>query len=294
MFSPTTTLRAPAQTSGSCSLSDLPAELSIKVLQFALRRCKPWVLASLSKSYRNHVYDIIYSVVALDSEKKIGRFHAISRTNPQVLLYTRKLVIIDGDWAGYDDAPSKIFSIISACAAIRILEVPTLEYIPPALSKATHPELVEVTTAEARRAFGFSGRAIALRSLGLERLRIAGHALGFGPFIRPSVILSEFDNPPELTHLELSRLANSNQDNDAIFVRDVVEVLQSGSFPKLKMLVVSIIGVDAKGSDVWKLVEEVGTADSRLVLVEGRGVGDDRKDFDFTLALDLRSKFWTR
>ena len=292
-----TSSRLPGYGNDSPALPALPTELAAIILRFALKTSKAGTLASLSKFYQSLVYDIIYSVVILQSKKSIDQFHEIS--NSPALTHVKKLVIYDTGWfwPHSQGTPSKVPKIIEACTAIRILEVPTFSFLPFGMSGRTHPELVDLTAPEVMRpAFGVFELPITVSKLGIKRLRIPGFAFGCNPFVRPYSILSKLDNPEQLTHVEFSRYTNRNQVNDEQFVSDIANILYNGQFSKLQVVVVTIIGSDAASSELWKLLEQVREADSRLILIEG-GEDESRveewKGFDFTSDLDLRSRFWT-
>jgi hypothetical protein len=100
----------------------------------------------------------------------------------------------------------------------------------------------------------------------------------------PSSSLKSFGPLPLLTHLQLSRRANANPDNDEVFVEDIREMLQSRA--DLKLLVATVYPptrnyckTSSRGfksmldsdqdCNIWTSLQQLSREDSRLVVAEG-------------------------
>lgn len=89
----------------------------------------------------------------------------------------------------------------------------------------------------------------------------------------PSTILASFGFARQLSHLQLSRRVNGNEENDLIFVQEVKQILLD--MPGIKKLVVSLfpstwavddVESDVEESNIWDILQGV---DERLVVAKG-------------------------
>lgn len=118
---------------------------------------------------------------------------------------------------------------------------------------------------------------------GVSHLRVGDPSDGW---YSPSSMLTSFGPLPHLTHLQLSRRAHANMDNDTLFVGEIQEILRSRT--DLKMLVAAVYpstrmnsrDVEAhdgfrtlpdedKDCNIWSALRELSLEDDRLVIVEG-------------------------
>ncbi|TFK23161.1 hypothetical protein FA15DRAFT_670771 [Coprinopsis marcescibilis] len=254
-------------------IHQLPAELTIRVLEIALLVAKTSTISTISKTLHEFINDILYRVVVLDSEETIRHFHRTAKANNvDVLSRVKKLVVV---WQPEKESlkvNGMIRDIITACSYIHHLEISTLNpNAIPDMSK--HHNLADLTT-QFLELGAFEGRLSGLHPK-LTHLRLAEPPEA-GRVLQPGKVLEEFGNPSHLTHLQLSRRTHANEDNDLAFVEDIRTILQLNTYSSLKMLVVSIFNGESwrpepiTESHIWGLLDAVSKIDDRVVLVEGQ------------------------
>lgn len=95
-------------------------------------------------------------------------------------------------------------------------------------------------------------------------------------------MLSTFGPLLHLSHLQLSRRADANEDNDLTFAEDIRTLLRSNS--TLKVVVVSIFAgyswtnssAIAEDSYIWNLMLSIRDEDPRIIVING--IYDDWRD----------------
>lgn len=271
-------------------LQRLPSELVTSIVELALLSVKPIVLATVSRAVHEHVNEVLYRTIVLSSADSIRHLHETSFSSPHLLLLVKKLVL------SYESprCDYQIGQIVRACKNLHSLRLPHL-LSTPGLEEHTHLEEITIRSFVDPRVYKEvpMGPPTALR-----RLRL-GEPSEFG-WVSPREMLSGFGHPEALTHLQLSRKAGANEDNDRAFRDEVAEIL--GEYTELKVIVVSIYqghawestGSVAKESYMWKIMEEAGEADKRVVIVEGQRGEWEKEDKDFQHGDGIDSRFWAR
>ncbi|KAK7036427.1 hypothetical protein VNI00_011624 [Paramarasmius palmivorus] len=256
-------------------LLNLPAELVFEIIELSLKTNKPSNIAAVCKTINNFLDIILYRTVVLDTKDTINLFHRTTLSKSSTFLATHVKSIV----LTYPPAPSslqfrRVLDIIPACRGLRSLSLPS-EYeldtalsLVRAVSSDTLSDLV-VHSHEGLLSHPISGfKQYPTCSATLTHLRVSEPGDGF---VSPCAMLSSFGPLPRLTHLQLSRRINSNEQNDQVFVDDLEAILRSR--PDLKVLAVSIFplpwtapGTDVTQSTIWSMVESLAMADRRLVL----------------------------
>ncbi|KAG7091112.1 hypothetical protein E1B28_010166 [Marasmius oreades] len=265
-------------------LLDLPAELILDVLELSLKDNKASTLAVVCKTICSFVDAILYRKVVLNSKDTISLFHRTTLSKPPSFFATHvnKLILT------YNASPDsiqfrRVLDITSTCSGLRSLVLPS-GYKKGAIESIIHStrgdNLAEILihSHEGLRSLynDIDIPDAPLRDLSytlpVTHLRISEPGDGF---VSPCSFLSAIGPLPRLSHLQLSRRINSNEDNDQVFVHDVDYILRSQ--PELQMLVVSVFPLtwapmsvsDIPQSSIWFMMEDLSKRDARLVVRQG-------------------------
>lgn len=260
-------------------LHDLPAEIIMHILELALLHDRPRDLASISQIIRHFVNTIIYRAVVLDSPHAISLFHrtASSPRSSHLLAHVKRLAIT---WEPEYFSPSteqQLRGIVARCPSLRAVAVPSCCQINISPSGTIHHDGPSELTIQSFEDFANSDPLSALPllpvyfSTSLTHLRICEPS---NTWQSPLSIVAAFHDAPNLTHLQLARRADSNEDNDVVFAEDIAYLLATRK--NLKMVVVSIFGglmraspVALHESSIWMLVSKLQEVDPRVVVIEG-------------------------
>lgn len=266
-------------------ISWIPSELILDILEQAILVSKPsaFALARVSKSISNFIDIILYRTVVLDSPQTIALFHRTVRTKSLTFLSERvkRLAVTWKPESYRTSTRQQVLAIIGACTGLLSLAVPSFPEpinlssvtwetgrgCPSELSIQSYDDGACVWSPSLPDASLFSSPDI---TSPVTHLRVCEPG---DTWHSPSSILSSFGPLPELTHLQLSRRINSNEDNDLTFIEDVRAILHSRA--TLKMLVISVfptpwlISRAVHQSNIWKQLSALRNEDSRLVLMKG-------------------------
>ncbi|KAF9451524.1 hypothetical protein P691DRAFT_807635 [Macrolepiota fuliginosa MF-IS2] len=263
----------------SSLLHDLPAEIIIHILELALLHDRPRDLASISQIIRHFINIIIYRTVVLDTSHTITLFHrtASSPRSSHLLEHVRRLAITWEPEYFNATTEKQLRGIVAQCPSLRAVAVPSCYQVNISPSGALlhdGPTDLTVQSFEDLNPDPLSSAVFLLPiyfSTSLTHLRICEPA---DKWQSPLSIIAALHGAPNLTHLELARRTDSNEDNDAIFVEDLAYLLTTRK--ELRMVVVSIFGgsmrtsLDAlRESSIWMLVSKLQEVDSRVVITQG-------------------------
>jgi len=255
-------------------LLNIPAELTLIILELAIRECKPSTLAVVSKAISAYIDHIIYRTVVLNDLKTIHLFAwTTRRRSPSFMAEHVKSLAVTLTPEHYRRGSSSVISeIIAACTGVRKLAVPSCHHpisLPSVLTQ--HDGLSELTIQSYDEAQS-SDFPVFTRSP--THLRICEPS---DAWCSPLSMLESFGPLPDLRYLELSRRTNANEENDAIFVSEILRILDIN--PRLKTMVIRIFPQswwsaeqvpDITGSTIWALMQSVVEHDSRVILLEGK------------------------
>lgn len=279
----------------SSSFQSLPSELIMSILELALMSIKPSILATISKAVRLHLNEVLYRTIILSSSHIIRALHHTALTSPHLLLLVKKLVSTydpsdfskGGDWLD-----TELQTIVGACKNLHALTLRDFTPLPDlaehrCLEEITFPSFIDTRT-----------KASPTGSNAVKRLRFA-EPTDYG-WVSPSEMMSALGNPQNLTHLQLSRRAGANEDNDKAFRDDIVTILRN--YRELKVLVVSVFNGYAwwseesstKESYLWKTMEELKERDGRVVVLEGQRSEWAKDHEGFQPGDHINSRFWAR
>jgi hypothetical protein len=287
----------------SAPLFNLPAEIIIHILELALRNDRPRALALISHAIRHFVNIIIYRTVVLDDPRTTTLFHrtASCRQSSHLLTHVKRLAVT---WEPEYFSPrteQQLRKITAQCLSLRTVALPSSGQIniSPSGNLPPHDGPTDLTIQCLGDSDPLSSELPILPayfSTSLTHLRICEPS---NTWQSPLAIVASLHDTPNLTHLQLARRADSNEDNDVIFTEDIAHLLATKK--NLKMVVVSIFGgylrssSDAlRESSIWMLVSKLQEMDSRLVVVEGE-LGqwkDEWKDVKGLRCGDRPSNFW--
>ncbi|KAF5354889.1 hypothetical protein D9756_005464 [Leucocoprinus leucothites] len=263
-------------------LHDLPAEIIIHILELALLNSRPKDLAPISPIVRHFVNIIIYRTVVLDNPLTTTLFYRTSscRHSSHLLAHVRRLAIT---WEPEYFTPSteqQLRQIIARCPSLRKVAVPSSCQIniSPSDFLPLHDGPSDLTIQsfdDLPASVPLSSDALpflpAYFSTSLTHLRICEPS---NTWQSPLSIITSLHDAPSLTHLQLARRADSNEDNDVVFVEDIAYLLATRK--NLKMVVVSIFGglmrtssEVLRESSIWMLVSQLQEVDARVVILEG-------------------------
>lgn len=252
----------------------LPSELIVSILELALQECSPGGLATVCGVMRNLVNLVIYRTVILDSFQTISLFHRTTSSKANPLSYVKKMAITWNPEHRPQCLSNELQEIVSACSALRSLEIPSLRQtvgiaaLAPAIDCEGPTELV-IQTFDTCNNHPASCQSL---SNSLTRLRICEPCM---TWYSPSSILASFGSLPHLSHLQLARRTHSNEDNDQLFIDDIRNLLKVRR-SALKMLIITIFNSQpwlpnevVYDSHIWQLVCTVCNEDERVVLCVG-------------------------
>jgi len=286
----------------------LPAELLFDILELCFLQCKPTVLATISQVIASFVESILYRSVVLDSGDSVSSFHrAVTMKSPYFLVTNVKNLAFT--WVPFPNsrACKQIWDIIVACTGVKTLSLPP-GYHPLSLASIVHTRgsaLAELVLASYDEV-DYMGRCTSLQYIpeihstnsplvpsSLTHLRVCEPSIAWCP---PSSMLESLGELPHLSHLQLSRRAYANEDNDVTFMDDVSDILTLR--PQLQKFVVLIFpclwaeGDNVQQSHIWIQLSKIAEEDTRLVLRQG-DYGGWRDDCRTTFSSPIRpSGFW--
>lgn len=263
-------------------LLDLPAELILDILELSLKNNKASTLAVVCKTICNFVDAILYRKVVLDSKETINLFHRSTLSKPHSFFATHVKNLILTFNASPDSTQFRyVLDITSTCSGLRSLVLPSgykkgsIESIIRSVRSDSLAE-IHIHSHEGLRNLYNDIPDAPLRGLNytlpVTHLRISEPGDGF---VSPRSFMSAIGPLPRLSHLQLSRRINSNEDNDQVFVDDINFILRSR--PALQMLVVSVFPLtwapltmsDVFESTIWSMMVEISSRDPRLVVRQG-------------------------
>ncbi|TRM69114.1 hypothetical protein BD626DRAFT_421118 [Schizophyllum amplum] len=252
-------------------LHSLPCELMLEVFELVMQDMKPSILLCLSRTINAVIESIIYRTVVLPSPQAVFLFHRSVSSKPPTFHachVLRLYVTYSPSWHAEPTLYRCLKDILTACRGIRELTLPSCH---GSLARQ-YPTLTHLTVAsyeaDEGRVAGGKKRAAGDTSA-ITHLRICEP--GSSLWCPPAAMLRSFGSLPALTHLQLPRRMNANEDNDAVFARDVEEILEKR--PGLQMLLVSFfnapVGTEMAAEDahIFRLLREI--EDERLVLELG-------------------------
>ncbi|KAF9268589.1 hypothetical protein L218DRAFT_829698, partial [Marasmius fiardii PR-910] len=266
-------------------LLDLPAELILDILELSLKDNKASTLAVVCKTICSFVDAILYRKVVLDSKETINLFHRTTLSKPPSFFATHVKNLVLMCSASPDSIQfRRILDITTTCAGLRSLVLPSgykkgiIESIIRSIRSDALAEILIHSHEGLRSLYNDipDDAPLSLRpfnyTLPVTHLRISEPGDGF---ISPRSFLSAIGPLPRLSHLQLSRRINSNEDNDQVFVDDIDHILRSR--PELQMLVVSVFPLtwapmsmsDVFESSIWLMMEGISRRDPRLVVKQG-------------------------
>lgn len=256
----------------------LPAELVLTIFELVISESKPITLATICKGINKAVESILYRTVVLDTSKTIDLFYRTTLSRPRDFFteHVKKLIVT---WE-LEQHSSSISKIIAACPALRSLVSPSCYPISMATQMPNYDGPSELTF---RSYEGEDASKVApsfqKSSRSLTHLRFCEPS---DSWYSPSSMLSTFGPLLHLSHLQLSRRADANEDNDLTFAEDIRTLLRSNS--TLKVVVVSIFAgyswtnssAIAEDSYIWNLMLSIRDEDPRIIVING--IYDDWRD----------------
>ncbi|KAF9464984.1 hypothetical protein BDZ94DRAFT_1255029 [Collybia nuda] len=252
------------------SILNLPAELILAIVELAISG-KPATLATTCKGISSVVEIILYRTVVLNNPKTIDLFYRTTLSRPRAFFaeHVKKLIVT---WDLSERQTSSISKIIAFCPAVWALVSPSCHLFSMAMQAPDYNGPSEVTF----QAYEGGDTPDHLSPPFLKLSRTLTHLRFCQPsdsWYSPSFILSTFGPLPHLSHLQLSRHADANEDNDLTFVEDIRMILRSK--PALKIVVISIFErctwpmSRAEDSHIWNLMHSVKEDDPRIVIMNG-------------------------
>ncbi|ESK97363.1 hypothetical protein Moror_17794 [Moniliophthora roreri MCA 2997] len=259
-------------------LLNLPAELVFEILELSLQTNKPSNITTVCKTISSFLDIILYRTVVLNSNDTVNLFYrtTLSKTSSFLSTHVKHVVLTFApDHSSLQFR--RIRDILPACTGLRSLSLPSGYELDSALTlvRAVNSDVLSELIVHSHEGLlsqsrlGLQQHSVCNASL--SHLRISEPGDGF---ISPRSVLSSFGPLPHLTHLQLSRRINSNEQNDRLFIDDLDTILKDR--PDLKVLVVSIFplpwtpaGTDVTQSSIWNMVESLAMLDRRLVLRKG-------------------------
>jgi hypothetical protein len=251
---------------------NLPVELALTIFELAISESKPTALIAICKATTKAVEAILYRTVVLDTPQTTLLFYRTTLSKPRAFFigHVKKLIVA---WEPYSDPCPTVAKIMAACPALRALVSPSC-YMPISTAMQTADGPFEITF-QSYEGSDASKVVPPLEKISrpLTHLRFCEPSDGWHS---PSSMLSTFGPLPHLSHLQLSRRAGANVDNDVAFAEDIRTILRSNS--NLKVVVVSIFAgpswsdaasETAEDSDIWRLMRDIQDVDQRIVVVNG-------------------------
>ncbi|KIY69458.1 hypothetical protein CYLTODRAFT_420643 [Cylindrobasidium torrendii FP15055 ss-10] len=248
----------------------LPVELLLDISRLALVESRPSVLSTVCKDFTNVVNAALYHTVTLDNARRSALFLQTTKSHLRLLQNIRHLVVTADDlkqqsWA----AIWCMLPQASGLLSLTLEDGSQVKQLASFLGERTLDFFSSITLRE------FSDVPSSPRSyIGspLTRLRVCTPS---DVWFSPSTILATFACPPQLTHLQLARRINGNEDNDAVFTAEIKGILET--YPELRALTVSLYEptwpttteeADVEASHIWGQLREIG--DDRLKVVRGQ------------------------
>lgn len=260
------------------SIFILPPELIIEVLEVATAidyTNTPFALALVCKAISQLVNHILYQTVVLSSPKSISLFFRTTTSKPPCFLtsHIRRILVTVTELSGRVKA--QLVGIVKACTgpqAVMDLDLAHHSHsarLSPACSFELHLQSYVDLSDESILISSASG------DYTLSPLSLVTHLRICEPgyvWQAPSSLL-----PPHtsnLTHLHICRRAFANEENDAVFLKDVHYFLRSS---KMKMVVVSVFPSyfanemeEVNASSIWQALKMLQAGDERLFVLEGK------------------------
>jgi hypothetical protein len=265
-------------------LLKLPVELVYSILELAILHCRPGILAVVSKAVHGVVNAILYHTVVLESPEDIALFNRTIRSKPRIFFanHVRRLVVT----CLRNSPEHQVLNILAACTGLQVLVFPSSHLPFTISSRVSHAHDVgpsELILQSLDMKDVCVDPPLIPNSDSLTHLRFCEPS---DVWRSPSSMLASFGPLPHLSHLQLSRRANANKDNDYLFVQDIRTLLWSRT--ALKLLVVSIFDKrswispeSVADSHIWNLMRDLQDTDSRVVVLVGR-YGDWKKRWEVT------------
>ncbi|KAJ3784878.1 hypothetical protein GGU10DRAFT_356441 [Lentinula aff. detonsa] len=281
-------------------LLNLPAELVLDILESVLLETKPSALSIISKVISRFVDIIIYRTVVLHSKESLTLFHrtTLSRSPGFFASHVKKLVV---SYQPHNEVNYfRAQRVIAVCGGIRSLVLPMwfgTDCLASVMEGRTDGGLSEIIIQSPDgmiapfECLHKNSQLADTISDSITHLRICEPG---GGWTSPKEILHPFGALRNLTHLQLSRRANANSDNDLKFQEQVRSILQTR--PALCVLAVVfypqlwVADEDVRESDIWAMMREVAEQDGRLLLVQGKN--DDWENQWRSTNSDAGRRFW--
>ncbi|KAK0212427.1 hypothetical protein DFS33DRAFT_1281422 [Desarmillaria ectypa] len=252
----------------SSPLLALPAELIIDIITLALIESKTNALATICKDMTCFFNTILYRTVSLSSTRPVSLLYQASRSNPSLTTHIRHFTV-SGNTVLDAQGWGRVWEIISWAKGLLSLSLKE-GYQPSSLASIladpSHESLSAVTI---QRFDAPSAPVVGSPCVApITHLRICEPS---DQWHSPYEILSSFGSLPALTHLQLCRRVNGNEENDLTFVEEVLSILRDR--PRLRTLVVTVFPQmwageeQTENSDIWGLLKEI--ADERLIVKKG-------------------------
>ncbi|KXN87489.1 hypothetical protein AN958_08794 [Leucoagaricus sp. SymC.cos] len=271
-------------------LHDLPAEIIIHILELALQNDHPKDLALISQIIQHFVNIIIYRTIVIDTPHTTTLLYrtASFRHSSHLLTHVKRLAITWEPEYFTSSAEQQLRQIIAHCPSLRTIAVPSpcQINISPSVILPKHDGPSDLTIQSFDDFSGSDPLSSDLPllptyfSTSLTHLRICEPG---NTWQSPLSMITSLNGAPSLTHLQLARRTDSNEDNDVIFTEEIAHLLATRK--NLKVVIVSIFGglmrassEAIRESSIWMLVSKLRDADSRVIVVEGE-LGKWREDW---------------
>ncbi|KAF8178656.1 hypothetical protein K438DRAFT_1844179 [Mycena galopus ATCC 62051] len=262
---------------------DIPTEIGLQIIEFALPFTSPTSIALVSKKFNALACKIVYRTVILDSLLRITLFHQSVLLKSSEFLRTHVFSLAVTSKTLYTtQARNQLENIVAACTGLRILAIPRPGVLAASMTSGTRPIDLIIQKFDAMTPFEWDppfahdvpDSPASHLSHNLTRLRICEPGQVFHS---PCKILEFFGPLAGLTHLALARHVSPEKTlNDGVFVSDIRTILRTR--PGLKMLVVSLFPVHWPNSTrvstslcghgcICKALIRVADADKRLVVL---------------------------
>lgn len=256
------------------SLLAIPDELILDILELAILQCKPSTLAVISKAISAHIDYIIYRTVVLGDLKTVHLFAWTTRRKTRSFMagHVKSLAVTLAPEQYQRGSRTLISEIIAACTGVRKLTVPSCHHpisIPSVLAR--HDGLLELTIQSYDEAHTSNYPDLTLSPTHLRFCEPSD------AWCSPLSMLELFGALPDLRYLELTRRADANEENDAVFYGDILHILDTS--PRLKLVVIRIFPQSwwttehlpaVTGSNIWALMHNVVEHDARAILLQGK------------------------
>ncbi|KAF9031244.1 hypothetical protein BDZ89DRAFT_1064111 [Hymenopellis radicata] len=225
-------------------------------------------LATVSKDITRVLNTILYHTVTLETARRATLFARAAHVNPSLLAHVRHLNIMATNLKSHTWAD--VWGILPQCKGLLSVTLSDGDQVPALTTclAAKRPDILSSVTVRQFSDIPLSAQPSAATSL--ARLRVCEPS---DMWHAPSDILTSFGGP-HLSHLQLARRVNGNEENDEIFAEEVKQILLDQ--PRLKTLVVSLFpsswavdgdDADIEQSHIWQMLHG---ADERLLVVKGK------------------------